>query len=48
MRKKKIQAALGGWIIEFTQSKDGAITRFKSEWIPFFDKQYYHRKGYYK
>jgi predicted phosphodiesterase len=48
LRKQKIQVALGGWIIELSQSKDGAINRFKSEWIPFLDKQYYHRNGYYR
>ncbi|GEM_PF-694836 len=48
MRKKKIQASLGGWIVEFQQSKDGAIHRFKPEWITFFNKEYYERKKYYE
>lgn len=48
MRKKKIQAHLGGWIIEFQQSKDGAINRFKTEFISFFDKHYYKKQGYYR
>lgn len=48
MRKKKIQAHMGGWIIEFQQSKDGAINRFKSEWIPFFNENYYERNIFYK
>lgn len=48
MRKKKIQASLGGWIIEIQQSKDGAINRFKPEWLSFFDKDYYKNHGYYR
>jgi len=47
MRKKKIQAHIGGWIIEFQQSKDGAIDRFKCEWISFFNENYYERNLYY-
>lgn len=48
MRKKKIQAHIGGWIVEFQQSEDGAINRFKAEWIPFFDRGYYERHEYYQ
>ena len=48
MRKLKIQAALGGWIIEMQQSKDGTINRFKAEWLAYFDKGYYKKQGYYR
>lgn len=48
MRKKRIEAHVGGWIIEFQQSKDGAINRFKTEWLGFFDKQYYKARKYYQ
>lgn len=41
MRKKKLQAHVGGWIIEMTINDDGTITRFKNEFIPFFDKGFY-------
>lgn len=41
MRKKKLAAHLGGWIIEFSVDKNGAVTRFKQEFIPFYDKKYY-------
>lgn len=41
MRKKKIQAHVGGFICEFTQRPDGSVERFRSEFIPFFDKGYY-------
>lgn len=47
MRKNKIEAHVGGWIIEFQQSSDGAINRFKTEFISFFDKEYYKQKKYY-
>lgn len=43
MRKNKIQAHVGGWIIEFTVSDDGSVTRFKTEWFPFFDKGHYDK-----
>jgi hypothetical protein len=41
MRKKKLAAHLGGWIFEFSHDKNGAVTRFKSEFFPFYDKAYY-------
>lgn len=41
MRKNKIQAHVGGWTIEMTINPEGVITRFRQEWIPFFDKGYY-------
>lgn len=40
MRKKKLQAHVGGWTIEMTVNEDGLITRFKSEWMPFYDLGY--------
>jgi len=48
MRKKRLSAHVGGWIIEATQAHDGSISRFKSEWIPFFDREYYQRPWEYK
>ncbi len=47
MRKQSIEAHVGGWIIEFQQSSDGAIHRFKTEFISFFDKRYYKSRKYY-
>ncbi len=41
MRKQKIQAHVGGLILELQQAEDGAITRMKHEWMPFYDKGYY-------
>jgi len=47
MRKKRIEAHVGGWIIEFQQAKDGSINRFKTEWLGFFDQEFYRAKKYY-
>lgn len=44
MRKQKISAAVGGTIVTFNQAPDGAINRFKVEWIPFYDRGYYGKK----
>jgi hypothetical protein len=44
MRKKKLQAMVGGCIIEFHQAPDGAVHRFRDEWIPFFDRKCYETK----
>jgi len=48
MRKKKLAAHLGGWVCEFGQDEDGAITRFAQEFIPFYDTKYYERKWKYQ
>ncbi len=48
MRKKKLQAHVGGWTIEVTINDDGVITGFKSEWMPFFDKGFYTDAWKYK
>lgn len=43
MRKKRLAAHLGGWVVEFGTDDNGAVTRFKSELIPFYDNNYYER-----
>lgn len=48
MRKKRLAAHLGGWVIEFAVDDYGAITRFKQEFFPFYDKEYYKEKWAYK
>lgn len=48
MRKKKIQAMVGGCIIEFHQSPTGEVNRFSGEWIPFYDKGFYEKGDRYK
>lgn len=47
LRKNKIQAHVGGWTIEMTINADGVITRFRQEWIPFFDKGFYDKSWKY-
>jgi len=43
MRKRKLKAHLGGYIIDFTQAEDGSISRFNTEFFPFFDRGFYER-----
>ena len=47
MRKKKIQAHIGGGILEMRQAPDGTINRIKVEYITFFDKGFYKGKDKY-
>lgn len=44
MRKKRLQAHVGFWIITITQNSDGVVTRFGTEWFPFFDRGYYENR----
>jgi len=44
MRKRKIEAHVGGVIGWLKQSSDGAVTRFRAEWLPFYDRGYYERR----
>jgi len=46
MRKKRLAAHIGGWIIEFTVDTNGKVIRFKQEWISFQDKGYYKKWAY--
>lgn len=48
MRKKKLAAHLGGWIVDFSTDDNGAVVRFRTEFFPFFDKQYYSDSWKYK
>lgn len=48
MRKKKLAAHIGGWVIEFGVDKNGAVTWFKQQFIPFYDKKYYVKNWEYK
>lgn len=48
LRKNKISSHIGGWIIEFTVTPHGDISRFKTEWIPFYDRDFYGKKWSYK
>ena len=41
MRKKQLQAHVGGQIVELLQAPDGRITRFRVEFLPFYDRGFY-------
>lgn len=41
MRKKKLEAHLGGWTIKLTQSKDGLVHGFTPRFDPFYDRDFY-------
>lgn len=47
MRKKNLQAHVGGQIVELMQAPDGRITRFRCEFIPFYDRNFYGRSRYF-
>jgi biotin operon repressor len=44
MRKKKIQAMVGGCLIEIKQDNKGCFVRVRVEWFPFYDKKFYEYK----
>lgn len=44
MRKKQLQAHVGGQIIELVQAPDGRIVRFRMEFLPFYDRSYYENQ----
>lgn len=46
MRKKRLAAHVGGWIIEFSVDDFGAVTRFKQEFFPYYDNEYYSKWSY--
>lgn len=48
MRKKKLAAHVGFWIIRFHQAKTGEINRLNGEFFPFYDKGFYTKKDHFK
>jgi len=44
MRKRKIQAMVGGCLVEIKQDNKGCFVRVKVEWFPFYDKKFYEYK----
>lgn len=44
MRKKQLQAHVGGCIVELMQAADGRIVRFRSEFLPFYDRGFYEEQ----
>jgi predicted phosphodiesterase/transposase-like protein len=48
MRKKRLAAHVGGWLVEAHRAPDGSINRLRAEWIPFFDREYTEKAWSYK
>lgn len=48
MRKKRLAAHVGGWIIEIQQLANGHIPRLRAEWIPFYDREHYQKNWKYQ
>jgi len=44
MRKKKLQAMVGGCVLWVKQNDIGIFTSVKVEWMPFYDKKFYSYK----
>ena len=43
MRKNKINAEVGGWIIKVQFGQEGEIVRFSPEWFGFYDRGFYEK-----
>lgn len=41
MRKKRIEAHVGGWVVRMSLGKDGTVLKFQPTWYPFLDRQVY-------
>ena len=41
MRKKQLNAHVGGCIVELMQAPDGRVVRFRTEFLPFYDRGFY-------
>jgi len=41
MRKRQLQAHVGGQIVELQQAPDGRVVRFRVEFLPFYDRGFY-------
>lgn len=48
MRKKRLSAHLGGWLVELTIAPDGSVRRCKQEFINFYDRPYHESEWTYK
>lgn len=44
MRKKQLQAHVGGQIVELMQAPDGRVVRFRVEFLPFYDRGFYEQQ----
>ena len=48
MRKRRLQAHLGGWTVSFTVDDWGNIHNFTPQFHPFYDKEFYDRNWQYR
>lgn len=48
MRKRKLQAHVGGTMVSFHQAETGEVNRFRVEWMPYFDRGYYQQNDKYR
>ena len=46
MRKQKLQAHVGGWLVKITQAPDGHISRIAPEFFRYYDKGFYQGEKY--
>ncbi|MCK9598437.1 MAG: hypothetical protein M0R06_05310 [Sphaerochaeta sp.] len=44
MRKKRLEAAVGFWVVSVTVDVNGAVSRFVPEFFPFFDRGYHAKR----
>ncbi len=44
MRKKHLAAHIGGWIVQLHIAKGGYVNRVKTEWINYFNRDFYLQK----
>jgi hypothetical protein len=46
LRKKRIEAMVGGWTLSFTLDPNGIVHGFAPQWHPFYDRDFYSRWSY--
>jgi hypothetical protein len=46
LRKKRIEAMVGGWTLTFTVDNNGIVHGFTPQWHPFYDRDFYRRWSY--
>ena len=46
LRKKRIEAMVGGWTLSFTVDNNGIVHGFAPQWHPFYDRDFYSRWSY--
>ncbi len=46
LRKRRIEAMVGGWTLKFTVDCNGVVHGFAPQWHPFYDRDFYRRWSY--